>query len=239
MANTNPPSVIQITDGGKEYKPRTAPLFAKIFRNDPTIRYMLSSLPVSQRQAYMEEWFQTILKAAAISDAVFQEADDWSCMAVWLKPGTKVVTLRAIVDPAFIRTVFKLGLGGLKRMLFEFSSKTEAVKKRQLKKRGIERFYYLFFIGTVEEQQGRGLAKMVVKRWQERCLQEGGVPIWLEATTPRNRDVYAKCGFEVVEEITMGAGTHDAQGEIAEGGEGVKLWAMLWNPASKESSFLG
>ncbi|PIA90920.1 putative N-acetyltransferase [Cercospora beticola] len=232
MADT----AIKITTAGKEYKPKTADLLAVIFRDDPVIRFMLCSLTQQQRDAYIKEWFQTVLQAAAVNDAIFQEADNWSSVAVWMKPGKKVVSFVTFIQPAFIQTLFKLGFGGLKRMLVDFSSATDAIKARQLKARGIKRFYYLFFIGTVDEQQGRGLAKIVVKRWQEKCLQEGGVPIWLEATTPKSRDVYLKCGFEVVEELVMGAGTHDARGEFAEGGEGVRLWAMLWNPNSKESS---
>ncbi|KAI5358980.1 putative acyl-CoA N-acyltransferase [Septoria linicola] len=173
-----------------------------------------------------------------LNDAIFQEADNFSSMAVWITPGKKVVNYANIIQSGFIQTLFKLGFGGVKRMLVDFVSVSDAIKARQLKQKGIEKYYYLFFVGTVEESQGRGLAKVLIRKWQERSAEEGDFPIWLEATTPKSRDVYVKCGFEVLEEMTLGIGTHNADGDFEKGGEGVKLWAMLWQPSSKNASDL-
>ena len=60
------------------------------------------------------------------------------------------------------------------------------------------------------------------------------MPIWLEATTPRSRDVYLKLGFEVVEEIVLGKGKAGEDGRAKKGGEGVKVWAMIWRPTPRE-----
>ena len=56
------------------------------------------------------------------------------------------------------------------------------------------------------------------------------MPIWLEATTAHSRDVYARQGFELVQEMKVGEGTHAASGAFEKGGEGVRLWAMIWKP---------
>ena len=57
--------------------------------------------------------------------------------------------------------------------------------------------------------------------------------IWLEATTPRSRDMYKKCGFTTVEEMVLGKGTVGPDGlEVKDKSkaEGVKVWGMIWRP---------
>lgn len=61
------------------------------------------------------------------------------------------------------------------------------------------------------------------------------MPIWLEATTPGSRTVYEKLGFVVVEEITLGKGQAGPDGRTKKGGEGVKIWAMVWRPTATNS----
>jgi hypothetical protein len=56
---------------------------------------------------------------------------------------------------------------------------------------------------------------------------KSGWPVCLEATSPRSRDVYAHLGFEVLEEMVLGRGKVDADGRGKDGGEGIKIWAMV------------
>ncbi|KAF2168866.1 hypothetical protein M409DRAFT_20879, partial [Zasmidium cellare ATCC 36951] len=189
---------ITTAENGHEYKDEAANRLAKIFRDDPIIRYMLSSLDPTARAAYMQEYFHTLLKAAALSAGIFQQAASWSCIAVWLPPGSRLDGPLTILRAGFIPCILKLGLGGAKRMLMDFQAQADALKKRHLK--GVKRFYYLFFIGTEEAAREQGLAGRVIGLWQERAGREG-LPIWLEATTERSKRVYERCGFAVCGEI--------------------------------------
>lgn len=90
-------------------------------------------------------------------------------------------------------------------------------------------YHYLFFIGTDFHARRQGLASQMVARYREQ-LVERDLPMWLEATTLRSRDIYAKCGFEVVREIVLGKGTHAASGVKERGGPGVSIWTMIWRP---------
>lgn len=56
------------------------------------------------------------------------------------------------------------------------------------------------------------------------------LPIWLEATTVRSRDIYLSMGFEQMEEITIGEGKAAPDGISQKGGPGVTIWAMVWWP---------
>lgn len=64
------------------------------------------------------------------------------------------------------------------------------------------RHYYLPVIGIVPEWQGRGFGSALLRPMLERCDQEG-LPAYLEASSPRNRALYERHGFKVVEEIRV------------------------------------
>ena len=117
-------------------------------------------------------------------------------------------------------------------MLLDFEAQSDACKTKGLRDangKPIKRYYYLWFIATEPHARGQGLASRVVARWQDKAAEEA-LPIWLEATTAKSRDVYLRCGFELVQEMCLGKGTHAASGAKQEGGPGVPVWAMIWRP---------
>jgi GNAT superfamily N-acetyltransferase len=63
--------------------------------------------------------------------------------------------------------------------------------------------YYLAFLGVHPEWQGRGLGASLLAPVLERCDTEGK-PAFLEASSPRNRALYERHGFEVTEEFALG-----------------------------------
>jgi ribosomal protein S18 acetylase RimI-like enzyme len=113
-------------------------------------------------------------------------------------------------------------------MLLEYEPQTEKVKAKAFSKG--EKYYYVFFIGTREDAQGRGLASELI-RYHQDVVRKSGLPIWLEATTSRSRDLYARLGFEVVGKILLGKGKVGADAKAEVGGIGVPVWGMVWWPA--------
>lgn len=123
-------------------------------------------------------------------------------------------------------------------MLIDFQSQSDASKKRGLrdsKGKPIARYHYLFFIATDFQARGQGLAFKVVARYQQKATMDG-LPLWLEATTKHSRDIYERLGFDEVQEMRLGQGTHAASGAIEKGGPGVSIWAMIWFPPSQNDS---
>lgn len=59
---------------------------------------------------------------------------------------------------------------------------------------------------------------------------QAGLPAWVEATNAHARDVYAHFGFKVVEEVIIGEGSIDANGNFVSGGKGVVTYGMLAEP---------
>jgi GNAT superfamily N-acetyltransferase len=122
-------------------------------------------------------------------------------------------------------------------MFLEFEAQTNAFKKQYLKDaqgKPIKNYYYLWFIATDLPARGQGLAAKVVSKWQDKAASEGQA-MWLEATTAKSRDVYARCGFKAVGEVHLGKGTHAATGAYEKDGPGVTIYPMLWRPDFRKS----
>ena len=63
--------------------------------------------------------------------------------------------------------------------------------------------WYLPVVGVEPARQGRGLGTALMRPVLERC-DRTGVAAYLEATTERSRDLYARLGFEVTATIREG-----------------------------------
>ena len=82
----------------------------------------------------------------------------------------------------------------------------------------------------------KGAVRAVIEPYLRKA-EKDGLPIWIEAGSARARDVYGYMGFELLEEIRVGAGTHTSRGYPAINGEdapGVPLWFMIFRPRNDE-----
>lgn len=61
---------------------------------------------------------------------------------------------------------------------------------------------YLQFVGVVPDQQGQGIGSRMLTVVLERA-DASGTPAYLEATSPDNRRLYERHGFEVVGELPL------------------------------------
>ena len=62
--------------------------------------------------------------------------------------------------------------------------------------------WYLPALGVRPDRQGQGLGSKLMFPLLQRC-DEQGLPAFLEASSPRNRALYERHGFEVTEELTL------------------------------------
>jgi GNAT superfamily N-acetyltransferase len=63
--------------------------------------------------------------------------------------------------------------------------------------------YYIPFVGVASEHQGRGLGTALMQPTLDLCA-EAGLPAYLEATCERNVRLYARLGFQLVDELHYG-----------------------------------
>ncbi len=212
-------------------------VIAACFKDDPTIKFLLSSMPEDKRLAFFPTYWRSLLRQAMLNDAIFQEANDWACCAVWMLPGKRIDNpLTIITSPlTFVNLLWNVGVGSCKRMLSDYPNQTGACKQKGLRDRSgrvITRYHYLFITGTLPAHRGKGLVSGLIAQYQKKAANDG-LPIWLEATTPKSRDIYSRLGFEIVGEVRLGKGTHAESGDKVDGGPGVPLWGMIWRPSHR------
>ena len=217
----------RITAGGKERIESASALYKDAFRDDPVVTYMLCNLSIEARYTYLMSYFRALMTGAGLNNAIFEEAADWSACSVLMPPGCRADNTWTLLSAGLPQVLWKIGFKGCYRMLGEYAPLTDAAKAKGLK--GAKEYWYIFFVATDKPSRGKGLSSALLRKAQERA-QADGLPLWLEATTEYSWKLYAKLGFETVEELRLGEGVAAVSGTQCKGGPGLPIWAMVWWP---------
>ncbi|KFY74840.1 hypothetical protein V499_05162, partial [Pseudogymnoascus sp. VKM F-103] len=219
------PLPVGISIGGRERVTPAVAVLAPAFAEDPIITYVLNTLDPVARRAYLPAYFTALLTQATLNGAYVFEHSDWeSCLTV-LPPGRKVENPFTLLQSGLVGVLRKVGLSCVKRMLGEFEGAVKKARRRGLARGELP--YYVFFVGTRADRQGRGLGRELLGEVTERAGREGR-SVWLEATTADSRRLFLRMGFVDVEEVVMGRGKVGPGGYEQIGGPGVRLWCMVW-----------
>lgn len=169
---------------------------------------------------------------------------NWDSVGVYFVPGTSNESvLRVLVSRMFLTFAYlarSLGLSALWRGVATYPGQLDTFKKNYFLPERLKKhdFYYVAALATLESRRGQGLASKFI-RWLQVKAAEDKKPIWLETSTAHAKAMYERCGFQTVDEVTLGAGQLDQEGlSVKKGREGegheatgVKLWAMVWWPS--------
>ena len=210
-------------------------LHALNFLDDPVDNWFFASRTEAQKSIYIHDLFHSMLAAARLNGGTCDEVwhdGQMVCTVSWTPPGRDVANPMTLIPAGVIPALFKLGWRGVKRLLIDIDKPKQRAQKASIgtdKKGKINKCYYMFIISTAESERGKGLSTNLIRAFQRRVAHEG-YPIWTEATTRKSRRVYEKCGFKLVEEITLGKGEVNRDGKACKGGEGVLWHAMVWYP---------
>jgi GNAT superfamily N-acetyltransferase len=177
---------------------------ARAFLDDPHFRWIVRD--DSKRLARMERGFATFIERIWLPQDEAYVHVRLIGAALWMPPDTWHLSVFAQLTlvPAIVSNL-RADAARLLRPL-------NWMEKRHPH----ERHWYLPAIGVTPAWQGRGYGAALLRPMLERCDSDR-VPAYLEASTPRNRALYERNGFEVVEE-----------GRYAE--DGPPLWRMWREP---------
>ena len=169
------------------------------FAGDPVVRWLLEDPYVFTR------YWPRIVEAfggAAFEAGTAHAIQGFAGVALWFPPSVHSddALLSALLDESAAEAA-RPDIDGFFGQMADFHPSFE--------------HWYLPLTGVDPPAQGRGLGSLLLRHALERCDRDG-VPAYLEATSPRSRDLYARNGFTQV-------------GVIQHGGSPT-MWRMLHQP---------
>lgn len=189
---------------------RLAVTLAAAFATDPPLRFLLPD--ERRREALLRRHFAGSMRLYAASGAIWT-AEDGSGAALWVAPGAYPFRLREElrVAPTRVAVFGRWARRGLGAQL--------AIDRHHPHD---PPHWYLDYIGVEPAGQGRGLGSALLAPMLARCDMEGR-GAYLNAASPRSRDLYLRHGFEVRSEFRLPFG-------------GPPLWRMWRDPQTSTSS---
>jgi ribosomal protein S18 acetylase RimI-like enzyme len=179
---------------------------AQAFYDDPHMSWVFRD--DDNRMRRLEDGFATFMRRVWLEQDEGYTHERLIGAAIWMPPGTWHMSLFAQLRamPATVRAV----RGSLPRLM--------KVLTFMERRHPHEPHWYLPVVGVATAWQGRGYGSALLRPVLERCDAEG-VPAYLEASTPRNRALYERNGFRVMEECRYVD-------------DGPPLWLMWRDPRS-------
>ncbi len=181
-----------------------AETLAHAFYDDPVFSWVFPD--PSRRLAVSKRGFDLFLRRLWLRHDETYTVEDSAGVCVWEPPETWKLGAgeQLALLPAMLRA-FRLNLPRALTAL-------NAIEKDHPERP----HFYLAFIGVRPESRGEGRGSILMHPVLHRC-DEARVPAYLEASTPRNRVLYERHGFEVTEEIRIGR-------------SGPPMWRMWRDP---------
>ena len=159
----------------------------------------------SKRGNQMRRQFSLFLRAVHLRHDETYTTDDIAGGALWVPPGAY---------PPPLMTQLRV-LPGLMRIYGRSMSRAARGVQVMESNHPSEPHFYLDSLGVKPAGQRKGVGSALLQPVLDRCDREG-VPAYLNAGSPRSRDLYLRHGFEVT--------------EVFELPDGPPLWRMWREP---------
>jgi ribosomal protein S18 acetylase RimI-like enzyme len=167
---------------------------ARAFYDDPVATWLVPD--DTRRLAVHERAFELFLRRIWLAHGETYVGGDDAGVSVW--------------DPP---EAWQVGMGeqlrlmpALARIFGRRLPKALGALARAEKNHPAEPHFYLAFMGVAAESRGRGMGSALMFGVLQRCDAER-LGAYLEASSPRNRALYERHGFEVTEELRLGRGS--------------------------------
>jgi GNAT superfamily N-acetyltransferase len=159
---------------------------ADAFVEDPIFGWLMPEQ--TKRPRRLRRYFAIELRHLALARGCVWTTGDLAGAALSLPPGAWRAPLRV--------TLLEGGAFGIH--LLRAATLGAAIERRHIR----ERHYYVRDVGVRPDMQGRGLGSALLGPTLARCDEEG-LPAYLEASSERNAALYARLGFELIDELRV------------------------------------
>jgi predicted N-acetyltransferase YhbS len=184
--------------------PRLRQVLCRAFDADPVVRWMLRQ--DGGREAAVA-WLMRLSLDVAMPHGHVYVTGDGGGAALWVPPGRlgagKVRQVWRL--PGFLRSV------GVRRLPVVLPAVTALTARHPRRPH-----WYLSELAVDPPVQGRGLGSALL-RDRLAALDRDGAPAYLQSSNPRNTPLYERHGFQVREEVRLGA-------------DGPPVW-LMWREA--------
>jgi GNAT superfamily N-acetyltransferase len=183
-------STPQVRPSTSTDRSRLGAVLARAFAEDPVVAYLFPP-GERRREQRLTRFFDLELPRSERLGGSWMSADGAGA-AIWYPPGTwrpsTWETLRQ--TPAALR-VFGRNIG--------LASRAQSVMQEHHPKRP---HWYLYYLGTEPDRQGTGIGAAVMRPVLDLC-DSHRLPAYLEASSPRNRALYQRHGFEEMNPLAI------------------------------------
>lgn len=191
MTITNTPSTPCPVLGAADHQRAVATLSAA-FHHDPVFEWVY--VDPAQRRSAVPHLFSVLVEQFASRDEC-RATPDGDGAALWLPPGEELLS-EETADSVIAEVMG--GAGPAAERLAECLGLLEAHHPHAP-------HWYLGFLGVIPALQGCGLGSALLRTTLAE-IDTAGEPAYLEATSPANRRLYERHGFEVVRELPLPGG---------------------------------
>jgi GNAT superfamily N-acetyltransferase len=183
------PDRSDIRKASADERSAVAEALARGFHDDPIIAWVI---PDPERRALeLGSGFDLFARRIYFPRDEVYTTDHLAGAACWMPPGrTRVSVFEQLRMLPGMLASFRRELGRLVALLNAFEKRHPHEKEH----------WYLPVVAVKPEWQGRGFGAALLRPVLDRCDREG-VPAYLEATSPRNRALYERHQFVVLEEL--------------------------------------
>ncbi|MGO9558699.1 MAG: GNAT family N-acetyltransferase [Acidimicrobiales bacterium] len=169
-------------------------MLVRAFADDPVANFFFAGR--RRREIGLHSFFTSQLRHQYMPHGHVYTTEDLSGVALWGPPGRKRSDVAELLQL-------------LPTAPFLLSPHTVGALQLMFRVEGLhptEPHWYLFTLGTAPERQGQGVGSALLRSMLEH-IDEVGEPAYLESSKERNVPLYARFGFEVIDELPSKSGS--------------------------------
>ncbi|KAI9797121.1 MAG: hypothetical protein M1833_005636 [Piccolia ochrophora] len=190
--------------GLHEYK-EAALCLAEAFKHDEVVQYPINTRDMKHRPEEAK-WklhvaiMEFMVTVHAHKGLVTTIGPNYNSVAIWCLPNTHVDWF-TLVRSGMWSMYFKLSPEGRRRFYSEFLPLLHETKSNVLAERDNDA-YYLVYIGTRPQDEGKGYGKALIEHITQRADAENRA-CYLESSALKNNGMYRKRGFSFTKKIYL------------------------------------